>query len=158
MLASNARIVPDIALACMESFCALHSRLSPSRTTLTSADRACFREPRGPFTEISFAARATSTPLGTTIGFLATLDILTSLCDYAQHFAADTIGARFAVGHQTLGRGHDSDTQAVHHLRHIFGALVDTQTRTAYALDLFDHRTAAVILQADFQRGLATFA
>src|SRR5665647_435896 len=158
MFASNARIVPDIASACVESFCVLHNRLSPSRTTLTSPDKACLRVPNGPFTEISFAANATSTPLGTTTGFLATLDMLTSLRDYAQHFTTNTIGARFAVGHQTLGSRHDGDAQAVHHLGYVIGTFVNTQSGTADALDLFDHRTAAVILQADFQRGFAAVA
>src|SRR3989338_311373 len=107
MFASNARIVPDIAFACMESFCALHNRLSPSRTTLTSPDKACFKVPIGPFIEISPVASATSTPLGTTTGFLATLDMITSLRDDAQHFTTTTIGARFAGGHQTFGCRHN---------------------------------------------------
>src|SRR5450830_69622 len=158
MFASSARIVPDIALACVVSFCALHNRLLPSRTTLTSPDNVCFRVPNGPFTEISPAASATSTPLGTTTGFLAILDMLTSLRDYAQHFTTNTIGARFAVGHQTLGSRHDGNTQAIHHLGNIIGTFVNTQSGTADALDLFDHRTAAVILQADFQRGFAAVA
>src|SRR5574340_646019 len=158
MLASRARMVPDIASACIESFCALHNRLSPSRTTLTSPDKACLRVPNGPFIEISLAASATSTPLGTTTGFLATLDMLTSLRDYAQHFTANTIGARFAVGHQTLGSGHNGDTQTVHNLGNIIGTLVNAQSWTADALNFLDHRAAAVILEADFQRSLATLA
>src|SRR5665647_2718434 len=158
MFASNARIVPDIASACVESFCVLHNRLSPSRTTLTSPDKACLRVPNGPFTEISFAANATSTPLGTTTGFLATLDMLTSLRDYAQHFTTNTIGARFAVGHQTFGSRHDGNTQAIHNLGNIIGTLVNTQSGTADALNLFDYRTTTVIFQADFQRIFAALA
>src|SRR5512145_451120 len=155
MLASRARNVPDIASASADSLVALHSRASPWRSTATSPFSTCVRVPCGPFTEILSAASITSTPAGTTIGFLATLDMVPPLRDDAEHFAADTIGARFAVGHQALGCGNDRDTETVHHTRDVFAALVHAQAGTAHALDLFDHGTVSVIFQADFEQGLA---
>src|ERR1017187_3926880 len=110
MLAISARMVPDMAFAC---------NASPSRCTVTSLFNACFKVPNGPFTETSLAASVTSTPAGTTIGFLATLDMITPLRDDAQNFAADSIGACLVVSHQPFGGRHDGDTQAVHHLGYI---------------------------------------
>src|ERR1035437_8048712 len=87
-------------------------------------------------------------------GFLATLDIFTSLRDYAQHFATNTIGTRFAVGHQTLRSGNNRNTQAIHNLRNVIVALVNTQSWTTDALNFFNNRATAVILQADLQSSL----
>ncbi len=81
--------------------------------------------------------------------------MFTSLRDDAQNFATNTIGASFAISHQTLGCGHNCDTQTIHNLWNIFATLVYTQTRTTYALNLFNYRTISIILQADFQCWLA---
>jgi hypothetical protein len=57
----------------------------------------------------------------------------------AQDFAANARSARFAIGHHTSGGGHDGDAQPVHDFRNVTAGLVDSQARTAYALDLLDY-------------------
>src|SRR5690349_11544197 len=100
MLATRARMVPDMASAWFELPSALHTSASPlfSTATLGSAGRAML--PSGPFTEICPAAMLTSTPLGRAIGYLAMRDMAGSPSGHeAEHFAADAVGAGLAVGH-----------------------------------------------------------
>src|SRR3954469_21854447 len=98
MLATSARMVPDIALAWFELPSALNRICSPSfvTSTLGSAERASV--PSGPLMEIWPEATVNSTPFGSGTGYLAILDIDFSGND-AEHFAADAVGARLAVGH-----------------------------------------------------------
>src|SRR5690349_12415204 len=107
MLATSARMVPDMALAWRELPSALHCNCSPLRSTPTFGSPARAMVPRGPFTEIWPEATFTSTPLGNGIGFFAILDMVCSLEDSpqsrsgddAKHFAADARSARLAVRH-----------------------------------------------------------
>src|SRR6185369_4441168 len=78
--------------------------------------------------------------------------------DVAQHFATDTGSARLAVRHHAAGRGHDCHAQAIHDLRNVVAALVDTETRPADALQAFNHRTAGVVLQTDLEFRFACIA
>src|SRR3954467_15478037 len=100
MLATSARMVPDMASAWLELPRALQTSSSPffSMATFGSAARAIV--PSGPFTEIWPAAMFTSTPFGTGIGYLAMRDMSFSpLRHDAKHFAAHAVGAGLAVGH-----------------------------------------------------------
>src|SRR5512141_3494655 len=99
MLATSARIVPDIALAWFELPSALHFSVSPSFSMPTFGAIGRTIVPSGPFTEICTGVMFTSTPLGTGLGFFAMRDMAGSSGDDAEHFAADAGGPRLAVGH-----------------------------------------------------------
>src|SRR5574337_518861 len=163
MFASSARIVPLIAFAAWLSSAGASFRLAPSRSIVTNACTARASVPLVPLTVICSAVTSTSTPAGTVIGIFPMRDIVFSprrarSGDVAQHFAADTRGARLAVGHNALGRGHDRHAEAVLHLRNRVAALVDAQPRAADALDALDHRPAGVVLERDLEFGLRTLA
>src|SRR6185295_17759151 len=92
-------------------------------------------------------------------GYLAIRDIVFgSLHHEAEHFAAHAGFARATVGHHAPGGGDDRNAKPVHHARDVVAALVDAQSRARDALDLFDHRLACVVLQADLDHGLAVGA
>src|SRR5262245_3043819 len=148
MPATSARMVPDMALAWFELPSALNSICSPffSTATLGSAERAMV--PSGPFTEMLPAAMVTSTPLGSATGYFAILD-MAALGDDAEHFAADAVGARLAVGHHAARGRQDRDAEPVHHARDVVASLVDAQPRLRHALETLDHRPAGVVLEAD---------
>src|SRR5512132_2347864 len=151
MLATSARMVPDIALAWFELPSALHFSVSPSFSTPTFGSIGRATVPSGPFTEICTGVMFTSTPLGTGIGFFAIRDMVVSSGDDAEDFAADAGGARLAVGHHAAGRGNDRHAKAVHHLRQAVAILVDAQARLGDALQALDDRPAGIVLQADAQ-------
>src|SRR5256885_12761096 len=58
--------------------------------------------------------------------------------------------------HHALGSGDDGNAHAVHDLGDCVTALVHAQAGTAHALDALDHRTAGVVLQGNFEFGLAS--
>src|SRR5512133_3995870 len=152
-------MVPLMALASRDSFAGAKLSLPPSLVTLTSALRASASVPPAPLTLIWSSLIATSTPCGTAIGIFPIRDIVWFLPsgDVAEHFAADTGGARLAVGHHALRRGDDGHAQAVLDLGNGVAALVHAQAGTADALDALDHRAAGVVLQGDFKFALAGF-
>src|SRR4249920_2691153 len=106
MLATRARMVPDMASAWFELPSALNTICSPSFFTSTFGS----------------AARLTSTPFGSGTGYFAMRDMAGSIgcgCrassgDDAEDFAADAIGAGLAVGHHAARSGQDRHTEAVH--------------------------------------------
>src|SRR5688572_9097807 len=147
MLATSARMVPDMALAWFELPSALHFSVSPSFSMPTFGSIGRAITPSGPFTEISPCAMLTSTPLGTGIGYFAMRDMVVSLGDDAENFAADAGSARLAVGHNTARGRHDRHAQSIHHLRQAVAVLVDAQAGLGDALDALDHRPAGVVLQ-----------
>src|SRR5512134_1506057 len=116
MLATSARIVPDIALAWLELPSAFSLSDSPSFSMPTFGSIGRATVPSGPLTEISVGEIFTSTPLGTGMGLFAMRDMAGSLRDDAEHFAADAGGARLAVGHHAARGGDDRHAQAVHDL------------------------------------------
>src|SRR5215207_1494651 len=143
MLATSARIVPDIASASAESSAASNVSLAPSFLTATSGLTGRDSVPSEPLTLIVSAPAVTSTPCGTSIGNCPTRDMALFLLRHvAEHFAADAGLARLAVGHDALRRGDDGHAEAVHHVRDVVAALVDAQARTAHALDVLDDGTA----------------
>src|SRR5512147_939805 len=135
MLATSARIVPDIALAWFELPSAFSFSVSPSFSMATFGSSGRATVPSGPFTEISEAEIFTSTPLGTGMGFFAMRDMSGSLRDDAEHFAADAGGARLAVGHHAARGRDDRHAQPVHHLGQAVAVLVDAQAGLGDALD-----------------------
>src|SRR6185312_238070 len=146
MLATNARIVPCIAPA--SAFAALNVSVSPDCSMLTDGPKRRDSEPSGPLTETSPLAIVTSTFGGSLIGLLPIRDIAWLLSgNDAKHFAADAGRARLAIGHHTVRRRYDGDSQPVHHARNVVLALVDAQAGLRHALDLLDHRPPAVILE-----------
>src|ERR1700674_2517439 len=154
MLATSLRIVPDIALACLVS-AAAKVTLSPSRFTTTWEAIDCFRVPSGPFTVSSAWPTVTSTFSGITTGYLAIRDMALPLDHDAEHFAAHTGLARPAVGHHAPRGRDDRHAEAVHDRANVLAALVDAKPRARDALDLFDHGLAGVVLEPDFDDGLA---
>src|SRR5260221_308419 len=149
MLATSARMVPDIALAWFELPSALNTTCSPSCFTSTFGSVGRAMVPSGPFTEMLPLARVRSTPFGSGIGYLAMRDMALSLSDDAEHFAADTVSAGLAIGHHAARGREDRHAQPVHHARDVIPALVDAQPRFRDALDALDHRPAGVVLEAD---------
>src|SRR3954469_10022937 len=157
MLATSARMVPDIALAWFELPSALNRICSPSffTSTLGSAERASV--PSGPLMEIWPEAMFSSTPFGSGTGYFAILDMAISIgcgcwassSNDAEHFAADAVGARLAVGHDAARGGQDRDPEPVHDPRDVVASLVDAQPRLGDALQPLDHRLAGVVLQCD---------
>src|SRR5574343_62953 len=150
-------MVPLMALASRESLAGTKLSLPPSLFTLTSALAATASWPPAPLTLIWSSLMDTSTPAGTVTGIFPTRDIssLLPLSDVAQHFATDSGSTCFAVSHHTLGGGDDGHAQAIHDLRNGVATLVHAQARTAHTLDALDDRATGVVLQGDFQLGLA---
>src|SRR6185295_3385048 len=148
MLATSARMVPDIALAWFELPSALNTICSPSffTSTLGSAERA--RVPSGPLMEICPEATFSSTPFGSGTGYLAILDMIFSGND-AKHFTADAVGARLAVGHHAARGGQDRHAEPVHDARTVVASLVHAQPGLGHPLQTLDHRLAGVVLERD---------
>src|SRR5882724_1111329 len=118
MLATSARMVPDMASAWLELPSALHTSCSPSFSTATLGSAARAMVPSGPLIEIWPAATLTSTPLGSAIGYLAMRDMgVRSSGHDAEDFAADAVGARLAVGHHAARGRQDRHAEAIHDLR-----------------------------------------
>src|SRR5450631_487990 len=157
MPATSARNVPCSALA--SGFNALNTSVSPDFSTLTVCPKLRDSVPRGPMTDISPAPMVTSTLGGTLTGLLPMRDMSYSPSGHdAEHFAADTGGARLAIGHDTVRRRDDGDAQPVHHARNVILVLVDPQSRLGDAFDLLDHRPARVVLECDVEYRLDAFA
>src|SRR5437667_196395 len=118
MLATSARTVPCIALAC--GLAALNVSVSPFFSMAMLSLNRCDSEPSGPLTEISPAVSVTSTLGGNLIGLFPMRDMASSSSgDDADHFAADAAGARLAVGHEAARGRDDGDAQPVHHARNL---------------------------------------
>src|SRR5262249_33419011 len=157
MLATSARMVPDMASAWFESPSALMTSCSPSFFTSTFGSDERAMVPSGPFTEMLPLARFTSTPLGSGTGYLAILDMAVSigcgcgasLGDDAEDFTADAVGARLAVGHHAARGGEDRHAQAVHDARDVVAPLVHAQPGLRHPLQALDHRLAGVVLERD---------
>src|SRR3954447_8357197 len=155
ILASRARMVPDMALACFDSFVALTSSLPPSCSTEIPETRKCRSVPRGPLTDTSEGVRTTSTFAGTGTGFLPTRDIFISLRYDTQYFTTYSAGPCLALGHHPLRRRDNCNSEAIHDLRKFILRLVNAQTGAADTLDFFNYRSSGIILQADIQYRLA---
>src|SRR5258706_9511027 len=159
MLATSARMVPDIALAWFELPSALHFSSSPSFSMPTFGSIGRATVPSGPLTEICAAEIFTSTPLGSEMGFFAMRDMADSSGDDAEHFAADSGGARLAIGHHAARSRNDGHAEAVHDLGQAVAVLVDAQAGLGDALEPLDYRAAGVVLQSNAQQLLrALFA
>src|SRR6476661_3658184 len=156
MLFTSWRMVPLMALASRDSSAGTKDSLPSLLATFTRAFWASDSVPPAPLTLIWSSLICTSTPWGTATGIFPTRDISRSfpLGHVAQHFAADAVGARLAVGHHALGGGDDGDAETVLHLRDRVATLVDAQAGTADALDALDHRAAGVVLQRDLELAL----
>src|SRR5687767_6492501 len=156
MFATLARMVPDMALAALDSSAATKEILPSSSLTVTSRGVGCSSVPSGPFTTIFEASTVTWTLSGTTTGYFAMRDIsFGSLHHDREHFAAHARFARATVRHHATGGGDDRHAKPVHHARDVVAALVDAKTRARDALDLLDHRLAGVVLEADLDHRLA---
>src|SRR5579883_3335491 len=136
MLASTARAVPASLTA--SASLAFSCTSLPSTPTSTPAGTANDNVPFGPFTVTASWATLNSTPLGSAIGFLATLDMMVlRLRHGADDFAANALRARLRIGHDAGRRGDDGDAEAAHHFRQRILAAIHTQAGTADAIDRF---------------------
>src|ERR1700677_971537 len=61
-----------------------------------------------------------------------------SLPDFAEDLAADTFATSLTTGHDTLGGGHDRDTEATLHATDFVTAKIDTATGARDALQIAD--------------------
>src|SRR6266481_2922126 len=133
------------------------SRCLSCCTTLTPLLIANVNEPLAPFSVMASAPIVAVTPCGRSTGIFATRDINKTLVvrlellDDEQHFAAGAGCARLFVGHDALGRRDHGDAQAAEYLGQLILAAINSQARTADALDAIDDGTAIVILQFDRQ-------
>src|SRR5690349_18239677 len=84
-------------------------------------------------------------------------DMICSLCDETKDFAADARGARLAIRHHAVRRGHDGDAEPVHDLGNLVLALVDAKAGLRHALELLDDRAARVVAERDLELGLGFF-
>src|SRR5476651_2656137 len=111
MLASSARVVPDIASAACDPPTAATRNWLSTFSTVTCPDKPRLSVPSGPLIEISLLASCTSTFFGRSTGALPILDIAIprwqSLCNDAENFTADAESARLAVGHDALRGRHN---------------------------------------------------
>src|SRR5688572_19696610 len=154
MLARIARSVPVSGISSALSVENVASPLSTDR--LMPAGLAMLRVPFGPLVLIDSAWMLSSTPFGRATGFLATRDIsIPPLGHEAQDFTADALLARLRIGHDALRGGDDGDAEAAQDLGQLRLAAVLAQARTGEALKALDHRLAFVVLQRDFEFGLA---
>src|SRR6476646_4034408 len=159
MLATSARMVPDMASAWFELPSALNSSCSPSFFTSTFGSELRAIVPSGPFTEMFPPATFTSTPLGSGTGYFAIRDMAVSIrcgCaassgDDAEDFAAHAVGAGLAVGHHAARGRQDRDAEPVHDARDVVAPLVHAQPGLRHALQALDHRAPGVVLEADVQ-------
>ena len=73
-----------------------------------------------------------------------------SLPDERKDFAADIKLASLLVSHDALGSGHDSNTEALHYLRHILAVRVDSQTGLGNTAEAGDYLSSSVcVLEID---------
>ena len=75
--------------------------------------------------------------------------LLNARSSVAQHFAADTGSARFAIGHHLPGVVTMATPRPFMTWEWRRGPC-DAQAGTAHALDALDHRATGVVLQGDF--------
>src|SRR5688572_12209678 len=154
MLARIARRVPVSGISAASS---VENTAWPSSTlTAIPAGLTTVSVPFGPLALIESAWTFSSTPLARATGFLATRVMsVPPLGHEAQDFTADALLARLRIGHDALRGGDDGDAEATEDLGQLVLAAVLAQARTGVALEALDHRLAFVILQRDFEFGLA---
>src|SRR5215831_4504862 len=107
--------------------------------------------PFGPETVTRPGSTDTSTPAGTSMGFLPIR--LISLPDETDHFAADAFALGGAARDDAAGRGQDCGAHAAEHARQPVLAGVDPPARLGDALEVGQHALApAAVLQLDDER------
>src|SRR5436190_16533171 len=117
---------------------------------------ACCTLPLGPSAKSAPSRTSTFTPLGISIGFLPTRDMMfpskTPLVELAQDFATEAALARLLVGEQALGGRDDAHAHAVQHRTDVVRAAIDPAAGTAHPLQVEDRRRAVFgIAQEDAQ-------
>src|SRR5690606_12346957 len=75
--------------------------------------------------------------------------------DRAKNLATNVLFASLVIGHHALRGRKDGDAEAVRDLRNGLYRDINPATRLRHAADLTDHRCAFVVLQLDFDLGLA---
>src|ERR1700722_6252532 len=112
--------------------------------------------PLGPSTKILPLSRRTLTPAGTTTGCLPIRDMFAfRLPPRAQELAAQLLGPRPPVAHDSAVGANDADPQAVEHRPELRVPTVQSPSRPAGPIDLPDDAlTLRPVLQEDAQDGL----
>src|SRR5262245_20268959 len=136
MLLTSERVSPWSARLRRSSSGRVTTTSSPSRAIVISSGAWISSSPFGPLTAIRRPSLVTSTPLGITMGFLPTRDMV--LPDLTEDLAADLALARLAVGEQTLVGGQDRDPHAAEDPRDLVGGAVDAQPGLGHAADAGD--------------------
>src|SRR5688500_2782789 len=103
---------------------------------------ACRILPFGPWTSTASPAIFTVTPFGIGIGFLPIRDMLLSLPNVAEHFAADARLAGRAAGHHAARGRQDAGAEAAEHRRHVLDAEIHAPAGPADALEAADDALA----------------
>src|SRR4051812_7921198 len=98
--------------------------------------------PFGPCTSSAPSTTLTVTPFGSVIGFFPIRDMVSSLPNVAEHFAAHTGFDGGLARHHAARRRQDAGAEAREHFRHVVAAEVDAAAGTADALDARDEALA----------------
>src|SRR5882672_9580311 len=152
MFATRVRVRPCSALCRVSSEGRRTTTAFSSRASPMSTCRARLISPLGPFTVILCPSICAVTPLGSGTGFLPIRDIAPPLPDQREQLAADTGGARFAVGHQALRRTEDRHPQAVLDARDLARLDVAAQAGRRDALQRANHGRVVVVLEVEPQQ------
>src|SRR5688572_4743658 len=122
MFATSVRERPCSALSPGRSDGRETMTLAPSIFTDICECSVRLSSPFGPFTCTVLPSILTVTPAGTATGSFPIRDMVGSLPDEGEEFAAGALRARLAVGHQALRRAEDRHAEAVADARDLGGA------------------------------------
>src|SRR5690606_9542478 len=141
MLARRARESPCRAFDSWESSTRVTVATPFSIEIVTRSGKRRLSSPLGPFTVTSGPSTLISTPEGTSIGAFP-LRLISP--DLADDLAPEAAAARLPIGKQSLGGGHDYDTQSPLHPGQLGGTLVHPVAGLRDATQTLDHRTTPV--------------
>src|SRR5260370_13483179 len=155
MLAMSVRVSPWSALCRVSSEGRRTTTAASSRAMASSGWIVRPISPLGPFTVIRCPSIWTVTPLGSGTGFLPMRDMGRCLLPHhREQLAADTGGASFAVGHQSLRGRQDRHPQAVLDARDLARLDVAPEASRGDALQLANHRRVVEVLKVQPQQPL----
>src|SRR5436190_15932022 len=134
----------------------LATSASPSLANRMPGGVTCRSLPFGPCTSTAPASIVTVTPLGSVMGFLPIRDMVRSLPNSAEHFAADARLLGGAAGHHAARRRQDAGAEPAEHGGHVLDAEVHPAPGTADALQPGDHFLALRAVAQEHPNLLAT--
>src|SRR5574338_732169 len=147
MLAMRARVRPCSALKRASSLGRVTCTWPSATVTPMPAGSSRLSSPLGPLTFTLRSWSSTETPLGIATGILPMRLTVASSPHDGEQLAAEVLGARLAVAHETSRRAHDGHAEAVLHARHLAALHVAPQAGRGDAAQLADDRRLVVVLE-----------